>query len=105
MNVDVLSLDVMDRSRFPQGVHFVRRGDELDGAADTVVVDLARPDALDAVRRLRAEGSLARIVAFGSHVERDLLAEARAAGCDEVLARSEFFGDLAGALGGPDPPR
>lgn len=93
-----LAVDLLDRSRFPGGVAFVRRAADLDPAAEVVVVDLARPDAVDGVRALRAAGSTARIVGYGSHVERDLLAEARAAGCDRVLARSAFFADVAAAL-------
>ena len=96
----VLSTDLMDRSKFPAGTRFVRRADDLVASADAgvIAVDLARPDALDGVRRLRAAGSTARIVAYGSHVDRDRLAEARDAGCDEVLARSEFFADVAAVL-------
>jgi DNA-binding NarL/FixJ family response regulator len=99
MTVSAYVTDLMDRSRFPEGTTFARRGDALDPAADVVVVDLSRPDALEAVAALRAAGSTARIVAYGSHVERDLLAAARAAGCDRVLARSAFFADVAAALG------
>lgn len=69
-------------------------------AIDLVIVDLSRPGALDAIRRLAGS---TRIVGFGSHVERDLLGEAREAGCDQVMARSAFFsrlGDLLGGLGG-----
>lgn len=98
MSVVALSTDLLDRSRFPAGVRFVRRGDDLPVDADVVAVDLARPDAVDAVRRLRAAGSTARIVAYGSHVDRDRLAAARDVGCDEVLARSEFFADVAAVL-------
>lgn len=94
----VLSIDLMDRSKFPAGVTFVRRADDLAVDATVVAVDLARPDALDGVRRLRAAGSTARIVAYGSHVDRDRLAEARDAGCDEVLARSELFADIEAVL-------
>jgi DNA-binding NarL/FixJ family response regulator len=98
----VLSTDLMDRSKFPAGTRFVRRADDLTSEAmadaDVIAVDLARPDAVDGVRRLRAAGSTARIVAYGSHVDRERLAEARDAGCDEVLPRSEFFGDVAAVL-------
>jgi DNA-binding NarL/FixJ family response regulator len=97
-SISALSTDLLDRSKFPAGTAFVRTADALDGGADVVVVDLARPDALDGVRRLRDGGSAVRIVAFGRHTEGDRLAEARAAGCDEVLARSEFFADVAAVL-------
>jgi DNA-binding NarL/FixJ family response regulator len=96
--ITALSTDVMDRSKFPAGVDFVRSAGELDASADIVVVDLSRPDAIDGVRRLRAEGSTAHVVAYGRHTEVDVLAAARAAGCDDVLARSEFFADVAAAL-------
>ncbi len=98
MRISALSTDLMDRSRFPEGTAFARRADVLDPDADVVVVDLSRPDALDGVRRLRAEGATVRIVAYGSHVERALLAEARDAGCNEVLPRSAFFVDIEAAL-------
>ncbi len=60
------------------------------GEADLVIVDLGRPGVLDAL------GSLAQVrtVGFGSHVERDLLRAATAAGCSQVMARSAFFGRL-----------
>jgi DNA-binding NarL/FixJ family response regulator len=99
VRVTALTTDLLDRSRFPDGVAFVRRADALDVAAEVIVVDLSRPDALEGVRRLRAAGSGARIVAYGSHVERALLAAARDAGCDDVLARSAFFADVVDALG------
>lgn len=89
--------DLLDRSRFPQGVTFVRRVDPATDA-DVVVVDLAVPGAVDGVRALRAAGSTARVVAFGRHTETQLLAEARRAGCDRVLARSAFFADVAAHL-------
>lgn len=97
--VVALVTDLMDRSRFPPGVRFVRRLDAASaGDADVVVVDLGAPGALDAVRAVRAAGSAARVVAYGSHTERETLAEARAAGCDRVLARSAFFADVAAQL-------
>ena len=100
MSAVVLSTDLMDRSRFPEGTRFVRRADDLPADAAVVVVDLGRPDAVEGVRRLRTEGSTARILAYGSHVDADALREARAAGCDRVLARSAFFADVPAALGG-----
>jgi DNA-binding NarL/FixJ family response regulator len=96
--VSALVTDLMDRSKFPPGVSFVRRAVDLDGGADVVVVDLSQPGATDAVVSLRAAGSTATVVAYGSHVDRDALAAARAAGCDRVLARSAFFADVTAAL-------
>ena len=98
MSVVALVGDLLDRSRFPEGVRFVRRLDDVAAGDDVVVVDLAAPGALDAVRDLRARGSAVRVVAYGRHTEREALAEARAAGCDRVLARSAFFADVAAQL-------
>ena len=95
MNVTALVTDLLDRSRFPDGTRFVRRLDEGTDA-DVYVVDLAAPGALDAVRALAT--SDARVVAYGRHTETELLAEARRAGADRVLARSAFFADVAKAL-------
>ena len=81
--------DLMDRSRFTGiDVEFVSSPSALaDVDAEVVVVDLSRPGVLEA---LPALGDV-RTIGFGSHVDRDLLAAAQAAGCDEVLTRSEFF--------------
>jgi DNA-binding NarL/FixJ family response regulator len=98
MRLSAYVVDLVDRSRFPDGTTFVRRAADLDPGADVVVVDLSRPDALAAVRTLRAAGSSARIIGYGRHTERELLADARAAGCDRVLARSAFFADVAAAV-------
>ena len=96
--------DLMDRSKVSaaaaacgQDVRFVGQPTALAEAAtgDVVVVDLSRPGVLDALERVSAE----RIIGFGSHVERELLGAARAAGCTEVLARSAFFSGLPDLLG------
>ncbi|MEJ7844963.1 MAG: hypothetical protein WKF93_04915, partial [Acidimicrobiales bacterium] len=99
MRVSAFVPDLMDRSKLARiggdvAVDVVGSAAALDGGADVVVVDLGRPAALDAVRALREAGSTARIVGFGSHVEREVLAAAKAAGCDRVLARSAFFADV-----------
>lgn len=89
--------DLMDRSRLAgvADIVFVSRAADLDGAvAEIAVVDLSRPGAIAAIGRVRAE----RIVAFGSHVDREVLDAARAAGCDEVLPRSAFFARAAELL-------
>ena len=70
---------------------------EAAAGADVAVVDLGRPGAVDALPALVATG--VRVVAFGSHVERDVLDAARAAGCGQVLPRSAFFRDLPSLLG------
>jgi CheY-like chemotaxis protein len=75
-----------------------------------VFVDLAAGDlvagpALIAYQKLA--GPETPFVAFGSHVETEALAAARAAGCDPVLPRSRFSAelpDLVRRYFGPDRP-
>lgn len=62
-----------------------------------VFLDLQLPemDIADTVDRLRdLAGDSVKIIAFGPHVAVNVLRTAREAGCDEVLPRSQFFGDL-----------
>jgi hypothetical protein len=93
--------DLMDRSKVAAavpGATFVDRPDALApiaSGADVVVVDLGRPGVLEALPALVATG--ARVIGFGSHVERATLDAAAATGC-EAMPRSQFFrslGDLA----------
>ena len=77
----------------------VSNGDALVQAATSqppalVLVDLnARQGALDGLTRVCAAGP-APVVAFLSHVQTDLAAKAREAGCTEVLPRSKFTANL-----------
>lgn len=82
--------DLMDRSRLTgiDGVTFVSSLEDLArSAAATVVVDLGRPGVLASLATLSGR----RVIGFGSHVDHELLAAARAAGCTDVLPRSTFF--------------
>ena len=95
--------DLMDRSKVAAAgppVSFLPTPAALVDAAsgaDVAVIDLGRPGAVDALPALVATG--VRVVAFGSHVERDTLEAARAAGCGQVLPRSRFFASLPQLLG------
>jgi DNA-binding NarL/FixJ family response regulator len=72
----------------------------LEPAPKLVVVDLnARGNPLEAIRELRKNLPGLRIVAFLSHVQRELAAEAQAAGCQEVMPRSAMTQNLATILG------
>ena len=72
----------------------------LDPAPKLVIVDLnARSQPLAAIQRLRAAKKDLRVVGFLSHVQRELAAQAQAAGCNEVIARSAFTQNLAAILG------
>jgi len=93
--------DLMDRSRLLAAVPdatTIATAAEASGA-DIVVIDLVRHG--DAVSDVRRVAPAARIVAFGPHVDDDLLAAAHDNGADVVLPRSRFFRDPLGALGGP----
>jgi len=64
-----------------------------------VVVDLnARSNPLEAVGRVQASGRAIPLIGFLSHVQLDLAARARAAGCGEVMPRSKFTQNLATIL-------
>ena len=81
--------DLMDRSRLAGlDVEFVATPADLAATGcEVVVLDLGRPGTLEVLPSLAGR----RAIAFGSHVDRELLEAARAAGCDEVMPRSEFF--------------
>jgi DNA-binding NarL/FixJ family response regulator len=64
-----------------------------------VIVDLnSRSQPLAAIEKLRQAHKDVRVVGFLSHVQRELAAQAQAAGCDEVLPRSSFTQNLAAIL-------
>jgi len=84
--------DLMDRSKVAAAgdAVFVPRPADLAGhsaGADVVVVDLTRPGAVEALADLGQH----RVIGFANHTSRDAMDAARAAGCEQVLARSEFF--------------
>jgi CheY-like chemotaxis protein len=71
----------------------------MESAPKLVIVDLnARNQPLQAIGLLRKAGNAVRIVAFLSHVQKELSVQAQAAGCDEVLPRSSFTQNLAAIL-------
>lgn len=72
----------------------------LEPAPKLVIVDLnAHGQPLAAIERVRAAQKDLRVVGFLSHVQRELAAQAQAAGCDEVMPRSAFTQNLATILG------
>lgn len=89
--------DLMDQSKLRgAGFGIVRSVAQLQEAdVDLVAVDLTRPGVLDVV-----SGLSATVVGFGPHVDDQLLAAAKAAGCAEVLPRSVFFKRLERGLAG-----
>lgn len=84
-----------------------------DSDVRALIVDLEAPEVgLAMIRRLRSDNgpgtgdasgadagpARIRIVAFGPHVNKDLLQQARDAGADEVLPRGAFDANLAEIL-------
>jgi CheY-like chemotaxis protein len=67
-----------------------------------VLIDLEHRglDAAALVAEIKAPADPPVIVAFGSHVNREALLSARAAGADHVLARSAFVRELPAILRG-----
>ena len=65
-----------------------------------VIVDLnARSDPVATIARLRATQKELPVIAFLSHVQTELAAQAKAAGSTEVLPRSVFTQNLASDSG------
>jgi CheY-like chemotaxis protein len=86
-------------------VRRVRGSDELIRQAELVrptcvLLDLHNPglDVVAVVARLKALDAPPLLVAYGSHVDATTLHQAREAGCDRVLPRSQFVEELAAAL-------
>lgn len=93
--------DLMDRSKISAAaphVHFVTKPEALVGLAgvDLAVVDLRQPRVLEVLGEIAAS---VPVIAYGSHVDRERLAAAEAAGCRDVLPRSAFFSRLPELLG------
>ena len=71
----------------------------MAGGPKLVIVDLnARSQPLQAIEKVRQNNKDIRVVAFLSHVQTQLAAQAQAAGCTEVLPRSSFTQNLAAIL-------
>ena len=93
MNTHIVAYvpDLMDRSKVAAAGDcvFVSRPADLaarSAEADLVVVDLTKPGVVDVLGDLDV-----RVIAFANHTSRDVMDAARAAGCDQVLPRSDFF--------------
>ena len=65
-----------------------------DPAVVMVDLNVTSADPLEMVRTLRAQRPVVPIIGYGSHVQAELLAQARAAGCTTVLPRSAFVQQL-----------
>jgi CheY-like chemotaxis protein len=68
-------------------------------APKLVVVDLnARSNPFSVIEQVQGTGRAVPLIAFLSHVQTELAERARAAGCREVMPRSQFTRDLATIL-------
>jgi len=89
--------NLMDRSRFGDSVQIIKTLEELKSVeADVVFVDLGRSEVLKYLP------SKSRVIGFAPHIDTETLDAARAAGCEEALARSVFFKRLPTFLGVSD---
>jgi len=88
-------------------VTFAQTQDEILAQAraatpSLVILDLnsQKSDPVATIAALKADAALAgiRTIGFASHVHVDLINAARQAGADQVLARSQFAGNLAEIL-------
>ena len=91
-------------ARLAVPVRFAPRGASLEDAvresgAQTLLVDLAQPEVLDAVRAAKRAAPL-RVVGWLGHLETQLMADAAASGVDEVLTRGQFASRLDDLLRG-----
>jgi CheY-like chemotaxis protein len=63
-------------------------------------LDVESENPIEVIRAAKAAANPPRIIAFVSHLHLDLIKSARAAGADEVLARSGFAARLPSLLAG-----
>ncbi len=82
-------------------IEFINSGNDAGAAIarlspTLVVVALDAPGWEQVVSSARATG--ARVLAFGSHKDVDTLRAAKAAGCDQVVARSRMAAELPNLL-------
>jgi CheY-like chemotaxis protein len=113
MSIVALVSELMTRSRVAAAAEHLGIDAELVGSAEElmarvksaptglVILDLTHPgiapmELVPKLREMLPAG--ANILAFGPHVHAAILAAARQAGCDRVLARGQFHSDLANIL-------
>ena len=100
MNVVAFVSDLMDHSKVRAALPTVTFTRDASAAADADVVVLDLTLFADVVADVRAAAPRARIVAYGPHVDQELLRRARDDGADVVMPRSQFFRDPSAAVTG-----
>jgi DNA-binding response OmpR family regulator len=68
---------------------------------DVLLIDLAAPqlDAVNAIREIK-KGAGITVIGYVDHTREDVMAAARAAGCDQVMSKGEFARRLPELLDG-----
>jgi len=69
-------------------LEYLKEDSKLDNY-DFILVDLSDKRAIDIIKTIPN-----KCIAFGSHLDIELLNQAKELGCKNVLARSKFFEDL-----------
>lgn len=113
MSVALLTTDLMQSSQVSGAAQRVGTQLRVFSAADAlcsalaaeparlVVIDLSLPglDVPALMARLQQlPAGPPRTLAFGPHVHRDRLAQAREAGCQQVVSRGQFHAEMDGLL-------
>ena len=81
----------------PRGATLIEAIAGLD--RPVVLADLGEPGLIDQIRGAKAGGPV-RVIGYLGHLQEALMAEARAAGVDEVLTRGQFVARLDSLLQG-----
>lgn len=93
-------------AKFPRGPQKLLDAIE-ESPPDLLILDLnsAQFEPLELLKKVKLDEAKrgVRTVGFLSHVQKDLAAAAKEAGCDRVMARSAFTRDLPKILGGDEP--
>lgn len=82
----------------------VRKLDDLDAAltagATLAIIDMNADgvDHVEAIRRCKSAASPPRVIAYLSHVQKDLATAAQSAGADQIMPRSAFSAQLPDLL-------
>jgi hypothetical protein len=84
-------------------IEMVREPGLLSGKPGVrLIVDLNQPGTIAAAKQWKSEAAGRTAIGFVSHVDSDTIADARAAGIDQVLARSQFVNALPSLLLSPE---
>jgi DNA-binding NarL/FixJ family response regulator len=69
-----------------------------DRPGDRLIIDLNQPGTLDAAIAWKSADPNRQVIGFVSHVDAQTIAQAKSAGIDSILARSQFVASLESIL-------